>query len=65
MISLPVILKHDDFEQRKVRGSKSVMAFVDQYFGIFPFLEFMNLSTTLPQCCCKDNRHYNIFKKLY
>lgn len=47
--SLPVILKNYDFHKRKERKPVSVIVFADSSFGIFPFLEFINLYAMLPE----------------
>jgi hypothetical protein len=47
--SLPVILKNYDFHKRKERTPVSVIVFAGSSFGIFPFLEFINLYAMLPE----------------
>jgi hypothetical protein len=47
--SLPVILKNYDFHKRKERKPVSVIVFAGSNFGVFPFLEFINLYAMLPE----------------
>jgi hypothetical protein len=47
--SLPVILKNYDFQKGKEQKPKSVIVFASSGFGIFPFLEFINLYALLPE----------------
>ena len=47
--SLPVILKNYEFHKRKERKPVSVIIFAGSNFGIFPFLEFINLYAMLPE----------------
>jgi uncharacterized protein with PQ loop repeat len=46
---LPVILKNYDFHKRKEHEKVSMIVFVGSNFGIFPFLEFINLYAMLPE----------------
>jgi hypothetical protein len=45
--SLPVILKNWNHEASKEIYSKPVVVYADGYFGIFPFLEFLQLYASL------------------
>jgi hypothetical protein len=47
--SLPVILKNYDFHKRKEHEKVSMIVFAGSNFGIFPFLEFINLYAMLPE----------------
>jgi hypothetical protein len=46
---LPVILKNYEFHKRKERKPVSVIVFAVSNFGVFPFLEFINLYAMLPE----------------
>jgi len=45
--SLPVILKNWKYEANKTPYPKSVIVYTDANFGIFPFLEFLQLYASL------------------
>ena len=46
---MPVILKNYEFHKRKERKPLFVIVFAGSYFGVFPFLEFINLYAMRPE----------------